>query len=175
MLFLWKWPKNASHILWTVAPFLALPKITIVDPGIYKWKYIYLFIYMLTWSIIYTYILVNIIFSYVYIYICFQYCLYRYAFSFRLGSLLAVVCPSTHRRNVGSQTDALAEFRDWHRPVFQHRRLITCMTGSPFSGGVNFRTASLVRAVYMGKVLKEKGVFSTDYDCLIHIIPWLRP
>lgn len=85
--------------------------------------------------------------------------------------MLAVVCPSTHRRNVGSQTDALAEFRDWHRPVFQHRRLITCMTGSPFSGGVNFRTASLVRAVYMGKVLKEKGVFSTDYDCLIHIIP----
>ena len=64
-----------------------------------------------------------------YIYICFQYCIYRYAFNFRLGFLLAVVCPSAHRRNVGSQTDALAEFRDWHRPVFQHRRLITCMTG----------------------------------------------
>ena len=38
-------------------------------------------------------------------------------------------------------------------------------------GGVNFRTASLVRAVYMGKVLKEEGVFSIQYDFLIHIIP----
>lgn len=37
------------------------------------------------------------------------------------------------------------------------------MHDGAFSGGVNFRTASLVRAVYMGKVLEEKGVFSIQH------------
>lgn len=74
MLFLWKWPKNASHILRTVAPFLALPKITIVDPCIYKWTYIYLYIYIfksIYVNMIYNIrIYLSISYTLMYIYIC---------------------------------------------------------------------------------------------------------
>ena len=32
-------------------------------------------------------------------------------------------------RNIGSQTDLLADFRSLHQPVFQKRYLINCLTG----------------------------------------------
>eukprot|EP00435_Cladocopium_sp_Y103_P066213 s27_g28.t1 len=31
-------------------------------------------------------------------------------------------------QNIGSQLDTLAQFRAWHLPLFQHRRLINCLT-----------------------------------------------